>query len=88
MDRTGNGTVGYQGAFAKRLLLHEGWIYAPGGTWWRIHSRTFEAERLVPLRLPQPYHRLNRFVVSAHLGLIGWGDLGSIFRVSVVDKEE
>ncbi|MBC8870639.1 MAG: hypothetical protein H8E44_14545 [Planctomycetes bacterium] len=86
LDRADRNIVGHQGGFAKKLLPYEGWLYAPGGTWWRIHPQTFEAERLVPWRLPLHLEGLRKFGVSAHYGLIAWGS--EFYRVRVVDAEE
>jgi len=70
-----------QGFFAKRLFLYDGWIYAPGGTWWRFDAENFTAERLVPWRLPRKLEELRQFGLSAHYGLVAWGD--RFYKVSM-----
>ena len=85
-DRADRNIVGHQGGFAKKLLPYKGWLYAPGGTWWRIHPQTFDAERLVPWRLPSHLEGLRKFGVSAHYGLFAWGS--EFYRVRIVDAGE
>ncbi|MBW3596266.1 MAG: hypothetical protein KY475_03210 [Planctomycetes bacterium] len=60
------------GLINKQILLHDGWLYVPGSCWHRLHPETFEAEMLVPGRLPNEY-AMRRFSVSAHYGLLAWG---------------
>lgn len=80
-DRPDRNTIGHQDGFAKMLLLYEGWLYAPGGTWWRFDAKTFEPERLVPWRLPMKFEGLRHFGLSAHYGLIAWGK--TFYRVTM-----
>jgi hypothetical protein len=86
-DRPDWQTVGAQGAFAKQLLAYDGWVYAPGGTWWRIDPQTWKSERLVSWRVPREYEALRNFSVSAHYGLVGWDDSGRAFYRVTVAKE-
>lgn len=88
-DRLDWQTVGAQGGFAKQLLAYDGWVYAPGGTWWRIDPKTWKSERLVPWRVPREYEALRNFSVSAHYGLVGWEDSGRAFyRVTVASEAD
>jgi len=80
----------HTGLVDKYLLPYRGWIYVPGGRWYRLHPETFEPEELVPGRLPGEYEGLN-YGVSAHYGLVAWGNRGSgeskFYRVTVADGE-
>ena len=86
-DRPDWQTVGAQGGFTKQLFALDGWVYAPGGTWWRIDPQTWKSERLVPWRVPQRYESLRNFGASAHYGLVAW-DERTHFRVTIAPAGE
>lgn len=52
------------GGLARKLIAHNGALYVPGETWWRINPRTMTAERIgrsAPIR---------DAALSAHFGLV------------------
>ena len=83
-DRSDKYIIGHQGGFAKKLFLHKGRIYAPGETWWRFNAKTFAGERLVPGRLPNKFGKLQSYGLSAHYGLIAWGQ--TFYKVTINKK--
>jgi hypothetical protein len=72
------------------ILPCSGWLYVPGASWYRLNPETFAEEMLAPGRLPPKYSMLKAFAVSAHYGLVAWGQdpwngTSSFYQVTVLD---
>ncbi|MHC4477440.1 MAG: hypothetical protein ACYTEL_17470 [Planctomycetota bacterium] len=70
-------------------LEYKGNVYIPGKIWYRHDLNTGNKEPLMNVPLPKPYRAMERFWVTAHSGLIGFGSSNcGFFSIDVADEEQ
>jgi hypothetical protein len=67
-----------------QLLEHDGAVYNPGAHWHRIHTNTWQVEKLTDVPVPLRY-RFEHYGVSAHYGLLAWNTGDVLYRVRIDD---
>lgn len=79
-----------QNANTRQYVFHDGWLYAMGHFWYRVHIETGKEERLQPrgLKMPTVYWN-TQGGPSAHYGMVIhhlYHASPSLYRVTIADK--
>lgn len=81
-----------QNADVRTYVFHDGWLYAPGRFWYRVHIESGREERLQPRNLRMPTELWNiRGGPSAHYGFVVhhlYRNSPPLYRVTIADADE